>query len=92
MSNKVKLTRIESTHNNLRTDSVKGVCFDFPVVGEAFTMYGGTLTGVSGVRAIITSSVEWIKMVDGDFIFKTKNSLYELEVGSEETEQQVEAR
>ena len=92
MDNIVKLTRIESTHNNLKTESVEGACFDFPMVGESFTMYQGPLKNLTGMRVIMTSPIEWVKIVEGDYIFKTKNSLYELQVKSEgtEAEQQVE--
>jgi hypothetical protein len=77
----VTLNKIESTHNNLRTDVVTGLTPRLPVVGEQFFMYSNeVLTENTNTRFIRTSKIESIKASDDgrEIIFRTQNSLYTL--------------
>lgn len=76
----VLLTKIESTHKNLRTDEVYGVCEKLPKKGEGFRMYSQGLWIKDGVRLVTTSPVGTV-LRDGDVMhFKTENSTYRLEI------------
>jgi hypothetical protein len=70
----VKLTKISSSHNNLRTNDVTGKCHVLPQVGTSFTMFAEGLE--FGTRIIATSEVKEVTP-EG---FKTENSEYKLEV------------
>jgi hypothetical protein len=77
----VTLTKIESTHNNLRTNEVNGLAVELPVVGSAFFMYSSEiLTEGTNVRHIHTSEIKDVKsdMETGEIVFRTQNSLYAL--------------
>lgn len=77
----VLLTKMESTHNNLRTDSVEGKTLQLPVVGENFRLIGKSLTEGPTYRAIETSQIaEVVKDDDYKYTFKTANSTYKLSV------------
>lgn len=82
---KVKLTKILSNHENLRTGQVDGFCDSLPSIGNPFVLMGEGLD--FGVRLVVTSAVESIYLIDKNktrnlFHFKTKNSEYSLEVYS----------
>lgn len=84
----VRLTRIESNHNNLRTRSLQGWCFDLPVVGSSFTIMGQPISEGAVARVVTTSPVLSIENLDQSssaLRFRTKNSTYELEVLNEAT-------
>lgn len=70
----IKLTKITSAHNNLRTNEVVGKCCELPKVGEIFVMYAEGLE--YGTRMISTSPVKEVHELG----FKTENSEYKLEV------------
>lgn len=80
----VKLTKIESNHNNLRTDSIRGWCAELPVIGSSFAMMGPPLA-TGSVRLVRTSPVQTIEHTDNRLRFRTENSTYELEVLDETT-------
>ncbi len=70
----VKLTKLSSNANNLRTNEVIGTCTKMPEIDEPFVMYG---EGIEfGVRMVSTSLVKEINGI----VFKTLNSEYKLEV------------
>ena len=76
-----KLIKIESTHDNMRTDEFDGHFAFLPEEGGSFVIYGEPISENMSVRYIRTSmikSVEWIyeKIVE----FKTQNSTYHLEL------------
>lgn len=73
---KVRLTRLESSHRNLRTDSVEGDAPRLPKVGHRFSMAAAPLDPAADIRLIETSPV--FELVPGGF--KTMNSHYQLEV------------
>lgn len=74
------LKRIESNHNNVRTDTVDGLIPELPVVGKPFFMYSEeVLTPDTNIRSIYTfSEVVEVKFNEenGDIVFRTQNSLY----------------
>ena len=77
------LTKISSTHQNLRTPSVVGEFDSLPAAGDVFTMTAPPL--VEGAfRYIETSLIEqtWSSVLGGKTIvcFKTENSVYGLVV------------
>ena len=76
----VTLTKIESTHKNLRTNVVNGMAPELPVTGQPFFMYSDeVLTEGTNVRHIYTSIVVSVdNEASDDIVFKTQNSLYAL--------------
>jgi hypothetical protein len=79
----VKLTKLQSSHNNLRTSSIEGWCFDLPQVGSSFAMMAPPLAE-GNVRMINTTQVKSMSSTDdGSIQFETENSLYVLTILSE---------
>lgn len=72
---KARLTKIVSSHNNLRTDEVVGELAFWPSTGERICMLGESLTDPDAHRSVITSP---ICKIEGD-LFHTLNSVYRLE-------------
>jgi hypothetical protein len=78
---KVKLIRITSTNNNLRTPTVEGEAVTFPVVGAHFSMLAASLDASKDVRMVTTSMITSVEVVDDKtYRFVTNNSVYELVV------------
>lgn len=78
---KVRLTKIESTHSNLRTDLIEGKCIDLPEIGESFFVVAPPLDPTKDFRMVNTSEVkELTTLPDGKILFKTANSTYEIEI------------
>ncbi len=81
MSYKITLTKINSTHQNLRTNEVEGECQDLPEVGKRFMLLGKGLE--FGTRMVMTTEVT--RRIDTEragksvISFSTANSVYELE-------------
>ena len=75
---KVRLIKVRSTHNNIRTDFVEGETTALPVVGKAFLMFGKGL--VIGTRCIHTTPVKSVEQIGNTYMFTTENSTYKLEV------------
>jgi hypothetical protein len=76
----ILFTKVESSHNNVRTNTMIGECMWLPQIGKSFLIYscGGSLVG-DGDRVIHTTQVKEIKLVDDYTIeFKTQNSTYRL--------------
>jgi hypothetical protein len=77
---KVRLTKIKSNHNNLRTDVIEGHAENLPILGEDFFMHAAPLAIVPetgrALRFIRTTPVTSITEVG----FNTANSEYKLEV------------
>jgi hypothetical protein len=74
-----------STHQNLRTDEMKGQWLRMPEIGESFQIFGESLTEGMDVRMISTTPVKAVARIlyDGvvtGAIFLTENSHYELEI------------
>lgn len=79
---KVKLKKIESTHNNLRTNEIEGKTTHIPEVGHPFQIFGESLTEGNDFRCVTTTEVKESEYKEDSriFTFKTLNSLYELEI------------
>jgi hypothetical protein len=77
---KVRLTKVESTHNIFRTDVVEGVTqLDYPVPGELFVMFSESLTDPEKIRFVQTSPIKEVVTDGSSYLFKTVNSTYRLE-------------
>lgn len=76
----VRLTRVTSTHDRLRTDEVEGQCIGLPVIGRDFILIGKPLVEGYAFRFIQTTPVKSLKLENGSMIFTTDNSTYKLEV------------
>jgi hypothetical protein len=81
----VKLTRIQSTNDNLRTPSVEGVAQEIPRVDSRFLMFSKGLE--FGTRLVCTTEVKEVVLIDSTeltdtYRFTTQNSEYELRVDS----------
>ncbi len=77
---KVKLTKIESSHKNLRTDIVEGLTESMPVVDQDFVMFAEALEPGGTIRYIRTSPVKEVTEDRNGLSFKTNNSSYRLEL------------
>ena len=78
----VRLTKIKSNHNRIRSKVIVGKTNELPVIGEGFQMLSQGL--VIGVRHVQTSPIELIEKIDNTYQFNTANSIYKLEVLSNE--------
>ena len=78
---KLKLTKLESNNENLRTEIVIGESFEFPPsVGMNFTMVSDSLTVERDYRVITTSTVQGVRKTSKNVCeFCTMNSKYRLE-------------
>lgn len=77
----VKLTRLESNHQKLRTDEVVGYTHELPELNQVFQMTAPPLSeGL--VRIIHTTPVLVLeRKPDGKtYLFTTRNSKYKLEI------------
>jgi hypothetical protein len=79
---KVKLTRIRSNHNFLRTSEIVGKTAHIPEVGEEFMLFAPPLETKIGFRTVRTTKIRECLYDKGarKFIFQTANSLYALQV------------
>lgn len=73
---KVKLHKIASTHNNLRTDVIEGTTSQLPTLDRHFLMSGSGLE--FGTRMLHTTAVTALARVGNTILFSTKNSTYTL--------------
>ena len=77
-----KLTKIKSTHENLRTDEIIGFPYGGPTIGRSlvFISAGGGVEIKGADRVITTSNVKEIKeLAPGKQELITENSTYVLE-------------
>ena len=77
---KVKLTKKQSSHNNVRTNEIVGYAYALPQEGDHFCMFSEGLE--MGVRIIKTTPI--VALTEGEF--KTQNSTYGFEVIEEKIE------
>jgi hypothetical protein len=76
----VTLTKIESTHNNVRTNETTGHTLALPEVGKNFFMTAPPLES-GGVRMINTTEIKEVEIhSETEFTFKTQNSTYKVQV------------
>lgn len=80
---KVKMTRKESNHKNLRTDEIIGYTSSLPTTGENFILLSKGLE--EGVRIVRTTPITDLEVN----IFKTRNSTYSYEILEENVESNI---
>jgi hypothetical protein len=78
----VRLIKVTSNHENLRTNETVGLSHDLPEMGQPFTLLGDPLTSSAGVRVIRTTPVVKVDVIGtsmkGMAIFETENSVYKV--------------
>ena len=75
-----KLSRIESSNQNLRTKTVEGEFEKYPTIGENFDLIGKSLSPLGDFRLVSTSTVLGVMQVGKLYTFDTMYSRYELDV------------
>jgi predicted secreted acid phosphatase len=76
----VILKKVNSKHNQIRTDEVTGECQFLPEVGKTFVMFAEPLNLEANMRVIQTSKIEQVIGSDTIMTFNTQYSSYELNV------------
>lgn len=74
---KVKITKISTNPNAMRTPDMVGICQELPKEGEIFIMLGEGLE--FGTRCFNTSVIKSIVQEGNLFILQTQNSVYHVE-------------
>lgn len=78
---KARLTKLRSSHNNLRTSMIEGETIAQPTLGESFMLFAEPLETSVGVRVVSTMLVTSIDRLDESSVkFQTKNSCYLFEI------------
>jgi hypothetical protein len=76
----VKLTKINSVNENLRTKDVLGDAPFMPELGRSFVVFSESLTEDNDYRQVTTSVVKSIKKISTTkIVINTMNSTYEIE-------------
>ncbi len=75
---RVRLTKIQSNHTNLRTDVIEGETEKLPKKGGSFQMSSKGLE--YGIRVVTTTEIQFVEKMDDNYRFNTLNSIYQLEV------------
>lgn len=76
---KVRLVKVASNHNNLRTNEIEGVCERLPSLGNRFILTAPPLEA-GDMRMVFTTEIKSMAY-DSDkkkYDFHTQNSHYEL--------------
>ena len=85
----VKLTKLSTNENKVRTKEVVGVCAELPKVGKYFVMFAEALDKMYSARMVSTSRIKEIETTSlhignggiGDrYRLTTENSEYTVEV------------
>ena len=74
----VTLKKIESMNGDSCGETVYGLAFDMPEVGNRFFMYVNPLDNQNINRYIHTTPVHSVEQLKGELVFKTNNSVYVL--------------
>lgn len=80
MSHNVRLTKLSSSHKNLRTDVIEGTAPNLPEKGQSFVVFGESLTPENNVRVVQTTEVQSVETMGNEHVFQTLNSTYKVEV------------
>lgn len=75
---RVILTKLNSSHNNLRTDVIEGYTVTLPAEGVEFIMWSEGLE--FGTRYVRTTAIQTVERIDRIYEFNTLNSKYRLEI------------
>lgn len=81
-----KLTKISSTHINLRTNEIVGWFNSLPEMEQSFEIISEPLDITKDFRVVTTTLITELTMYDNVYRFRTKNSEYELEVFPQQVE------
>jgi len=75
----VRLVKIQSNHNNLRTNEIVGKCMELPEVGKTFLMTAPPLEE-GNLRIVLTTEIKECSFLkeESKYLFQTQNSKYEL--------------
>lgn len=76
---KCKLTKLESTNENLRTNEIIGETNKLPEVGFNFHIVSTPIDKSFSYRKVSTSEVQYVIKEENFYIFDTHNSKYKLE-------------
>lgn len=77
----IKLTKVRSSHDNLRTDTVLGGIAAIPVVGDYMAVWAESLDGdPEKVRIISTSLIKNVSVSGSVYEVETQNSAYTVEI------------
>lgn len=79
----VKLTRLKSSHNIIRTDETIGTTYYLPEIGKGFTLIAEPIDEHANIRYITTSKVIEIEESVSNkntIRFNTLNSSYRLDI------------
>lgn len=76
MQTKIRMTRIESNHENLRTPFVEGILLTPLEVGEEILVAAEPLNKAFAVRYVTTTPIQ---RIEGN-VYHTANSVYLIEV------------
>lgn len=74
----VVIKQLESTHDNVRTKTIKGKCHHLPETGHCFSMVAEPLDPSKDVRHFQTTKVKQVHVHYGEYFFTTQNSKYKL--------------
>ena len=78
---RVRLTRLASENQNLRTPSVEGTTYQLPTIGCCMVVWGEPLDPQADIRMVKTSEIQAVYARQGQGQrFDTFNSQYLLEV------------
>lgn len=78
---KMRLTRLQSNHNNLRTDTIVGEAVGIPMVGSNFVMVADALVEGHDYRLVTTTLIKAVMQPEEKvYEFATANSSYRVEV------------
>jgi len=79
---KVRLTKIENNHNELRDDSIEGETSNLPKIGRQFVMFGPPRDINIGHRMVNTSAIDMLSLDDDGKIYivgTISGSIYKIE-------------
>jgi hypothetical protein len=76
----VKLTKLCSNHDAIRTATITGECVLLPIKGRIFTMVALPLDKTKVVRYIHTTVIQDIINDGTTYMFHTRNSTYRLDL------------
>lgn len=86
----LRLTKIKSNHDNLAHSIYEGTTAHLPEVGESFVMTWWPLEAVrrlGNCQTLSTTDVREVKELSANkIVFTTKNSIYEIEILPEESQ------
>lgn len=77
---KVLLTKVASTHNNLRTDETEGITTELPEKGKFFILAAKPLVQGAVLRMITTTEIQNVEVLGDEYMFQTLNSTYKVKV------------